>query len=73
MQGAGDSKMNKKQKKNLIRIIIAAVMTILLHFLPVEGIPRFILYMITYLIIGYDILIKAFQGIKTASRWMKTC
>ncbi len=64
MQGAGDSKMNKKQKKNLIRIIIAAVMTILLHFLPVEGIPRFILYMITYLIIGYDILIKAFQGIK---------
>ncbi len=56
--------MNQKQKKNLIRIIIAAVMTILLHFLPVEGVPRFILYMITYLIIGYDILIKAFQGIK---------
>ncbi|MBQ6502515.1 MAG: cadmium-translocating P-type ATPase [Flexilinea sp.] len=56
--------MSQKQKKNLIRIIIAAVMTILLHFLPVEGAPRFILYMITYLIIGYDILIKAFQGIK---------
>ena len=56
--------MSQKQKKNLIRIIIAAVMSILLHFLPVEGAPRFILYMITYLIIGYDILIKAFQGIK---------
>ena len=39
-------------------------MTIVLHFLPVTGVPRFVLYMITYLIIGYDILIKAFQGIK---------
>ena len=56
--------MNQKQKKNLIRIIIAAVMMILLHFLPVDGIPRFVLYMAAYLIIGYDILIKAFQGIK---------
>ena len=56
--------MSSKQKKNLIRIIIASVMTIVLHFLPVTGVPRFVLYMITYLIIGYDILIKAFQGIK---------
>ena len=56
--------MSQKQKKNLIRIIIAAVMTILLHFLPVKGVLRFVLYMLTYLIIGYDILIKAFQGIK---------
>lgn len=56
--------MSQKQKKNLIRIIIAAVMTILLHFLPVKGVLRFVLYMVTYLIIGYDILIKAFQGIK---------
>lgn len=56
--------MSQKQKKNLIRIIIAAVMTILLQFLPVKGWPRFVLYMITYLIIGYDILIKAFRGIK---------
>ena len=39
-------------------------MTIVLHFLPVTGVPRFVLYMITYLIIGYDILIKAFKGIK---------
>ena len=56
--------MNQKQKKNLIRIMIAAGMTVLLHFLPVEGVLRFLLYMATYLIIGYDILIKAFRGIK---------
>ena len=56
--------MNQKQKKNLIRIIIAAGMTVLLHFLPVEGVLRFLLYMAAYLIIGYDILIKAFRGIK---------
>ncbi|MCR4777568.1 MAG: cadmium-translocating P-type ATPase [Lachnospiraceae bacterium] len=56
--------MNKKQKKNLIRIIIAAVMTAALHFIPVTGVLQFVLYMIVYLIIGYDILIKAFKGIK---------
>ena len=56
--------MSQKQKKNLIRIMIAAGMTVLLHFLPVEGVPRFLLYMAAYLIIGYDILIKAFRGIK---------
>ncbi|MBE6069902.1 MAG: cadmium-translocating P-type ATPase [Clostridium lundense] len=56
--------MNKKQKKNLIRIIVAAVMVIVLHFLPVTGILQFALYMAAYLIVGYDILIKAFQGIK---------
>ena len=56
--------MNKKQKKNLIRIIVASVMTIALHFMPVTGIVQFILYMIDYLIIGYDILRKAFLGIK---------
>ncbi len=56
--------MNKKQKKNLIRIIIAAIMTVALYFIPVTGIIRFVLYMAVYLIIGYDILIKAFKGIK---------
>ena len=56
--------MSDKQRKNLIRILVASAMTILLHFLPVTGILRFVLYMITYLIIGYDILLKAFQGIK---------
>lgn len=47
----------------LIRIIIAAVMMIALEFVPVAGIWRFILYIIPYLIIGYDILKKAFKGI----------
>ncbi len=55
--------MNKKQKKVLIRIIIAAVCMIVLHFLPVEGFVRAALYMIPYLVIGYDILIKAGKGI----------
>ena len=55
--------MTKKQKKNLIRIIIAAVMVVTLHFLPVEGWLRFVLYMIPYLIVGYDILKKAGKGI----------
>ena len=56
--------MNKKQKKNLIRIIIAIIAVVALHFLPVEGVLRFSLYMAVYLLIGYDILIKAFKGIK---------
>lgn len=55
--------MNKKQKKMLIRIIIAAVMMIGLAFIPVKGWLRFFLYMIPYFIIGYDILKKAFKGI----------
>ncbi len=56
--------MTKKQKKNLIRILIATALTIGLHFLPVTGILQFVLYMIVYVIIGYDILRKAFKGIK---------
>ena len=61
--------MNKKQKKMLIRIIIAAVFMIVLKFIPFgEGIPvrviRFVLYMIPYLVVGYDILLKAFKGIR---------
>ena len=55
--------MSKKQKKNLIRIIIAAIMIIALGFIPVTGWLRFVLYMIPYLIIGYDILKKAVKGI----------
>ncbi|MDO4438923.1 MAG: heavy metal translocating P-type ATPase [Eubacteriales bacterium] len=55
--------MNKKQKKMLKRIIAAAAMMILLEFIPSQGILRFILYMIPYLIIGYDILRKAVKGI----------
>lgn len=55
--------MNKKQKKILVRIIIAAVMLAVLFFIPVTGILRFVLYFAVYLIIGYDILLKAFRGI----------
>lgn len=55
--------MNSKQKKNLIRIIISAVLMIILKFMPVTGILRFALYLLPYLIIGYDILIKAVKGI----------
>lgn len=56
--------MNKKQKKMLIRILIAAVLMVVLHFVPASGILRFVLYMIPYAIIGYDILIKAGKGVK---------
>ncbi len=56
--------MNKKQKKNLIRIIVSAVMMIGLNFVQVDGLLRFALYMVPYLIVGYDILIKAGKGIK---------
>lgn len=56
--------MNKKQKKMLIRIIAAALLLIGFHFLPVLGTGRLLLYLIPYLIIGYDILLKAFKGIK---------
>ena len=56
--------MTKKQKKMLARILIAAVLMIGFHFLPVTGYLRFVLYLIPYLVIGYDILIKAFKGVK---------
>lgn len=56
--------MNKKQKKNLIRIIISAVLIVALNYVNVDGFARFLLYLIPYLIVGYDILIKAFKGIK---------
>lgn len=55
--------MNKKQKKMFTRILIAAVMMVVLELLPTTGILRFVLYMIPYLVIGYDILRKAFRGI----------
>lgn len=55
--------MNKKQKKNLVRILTAAAITLALHFIPVTGVVRLFFYLIPYLIIGYDILKKAFKGI----------
>lgn len=55
--------MNKKQKKMLIRIIIAAVLIVVFSLLSAEEYLRFVLFMIPYLVIGYDILKKAFKGI----------
>ncbi len=56
--------MSKKQKKMLARILIAAALLILLNFVPVTGALRFVCYLVPYFVIGYDILIKAFKGIK---------
>ena len=65
MAGKGkEADMNKKQKRNLIRIIVAAILMIVLHFAPVSGMIRFGFYLVPYLIIGYDILWKAFKGVK---------
>ena len=62
--GEGGENMNKKQKKMLTRIIIAFVLIAVLSVLSVDGYLEFALYMIPYLVIGYDILIKAFKGIR---------
>ena len=58
--------MTKKQRTMLIRILAAAAMLIALQFIPAVGAARFLLYMIPYLTIGYDILIKAGKELKTA-------
>ena len=55
--------MNKKQKKMLVRILTAAALLVVLHFVPVQGWLRFVLYLVPYFIIGYDILRKAALGI----------
>ncbi len=55
--------MTRKQKKMLLRIIAAAAMMIILHFVPVSGTGRFALYLLPYLTVGYDILLKAGRGI----------
>ena len=55
--------MSKKQKKVLWRILAAAALLVLLLLLPIGGWLRFALFLIPYLIIGYDILLKAFRGI----------
>ena len=55
--------MTKKQKKVLIRIIIAFLLLVFLHFVPVKGWLSLVLYLVPYFVIGYDILKKAFKGI----------
>ncbi len=56
--------MNKKQRIMLARILAAALLLVVLNFIPAAGWPRFVLYLAPYLIIGYDILLKALKGIK---------
>ncbi|HIW83613.1 MAG TPA: cadmium-translocating P-type ATPase [Candidatus Dorea gallistercoris] len=56
--------MNKKQKKMLARILTAAALLVGLNFVPVTGLVKLGLYLIPYLIIGYDILLKALKGIR---------
>lgn len=55
--------MNKKQKKVFTRIIVAAVLMVVLSLLPIDGWLKFVLFMIPYLVIGHDILLKAWKGI----------
>ena len=55
--------MTRKQKKMLYRILVASLLMIALRFVSVEGIARFVCYMVPYFVIGYDILRKAFKGI----------
>lgn len=57
------TEMTKKQKRNLIRILLASAMLVVLSLLPVKGIGRLFLYLIPYFVIGYDILQKAVRGI----------
>ncbi len=56
--------MNKKQKKNLIKILVAAALLILLHFIELSGFINLFAYMVPYVIVGSEILIKAAKGIK---------
>ena len=57
------TEMTKKQKRNLIRILLASAMLVVLSLLPVKGIGRLFLYLIPYFVVGYDILQKAVRGI----------
>ena len=56
--------MTRKQKKNLTRIVVAAIMTFSFHFLPLTGAPRFLCYLLPYLVVGYDVLLKAARGLR---------
>ena len=56
--------MSKKQKKNLIRIILSALIMIILHFVNSNNLYTISLYLLAYLLVGYDVLLNAFNGIK---------
>ena len=55
--------MSGKQRRNLVRILVASAMMVALHFAPARGLLRFALYLVPYLVVGYDILIKAVKGL----------
>ena len=55
--------MNAKQKKNFARILIAAILLIALNFVEISGVGKFFAYLVPYLIVGYDILLKALHGL----------
>ena len=59
----GVTTMTEKQKRNLIRILVAAVLTVVATQLPLTGAPRLIAFLVPYLVVGYDILYKAVRGI----------
>ena len=65
--------MNRKQKKMLARIVIAAVLLVVLAFVPAEEGLRFALYLIPYLVIGSDILLKAAKGIRNRQVFYTQC
>ena len=56
--------MTPKQRRNLIRILIAAALLIALNFVELRGVGKFLLYLVPYLIVGYDIVLKALHGLK---------
>ncbi len=60
--------MTKKQKKMLVRIIVTAILMIGFHLLSIDGIARFLLYLIPYFVVGYDVLIRAGKGICSSGR-----
>ena len=55
--------MNQKQKKNLIRILVSIVLTVAAYFIPASGIIKLVLYVVPYIIVSYDVVIKAFKGV----------
>ena len=65
--------MNKKQKKVFTRIIVAAVLMVVLSLLPIDGWLKFVLFMIPYLVIGHDILLKAWKGILNRQVFDENC
>ena len=56
--------MTPKQRRNLLRIVAAAIMLVALNFVDVRGVGKFLLYLVPYAVVGYDIVLKAVHGLK---------